>query len=47
VRNPNTLFVIGAGAGAEVDMPTGKQLIDTIANRLERIQVDFTHSLRA
>jgi hypothetical protein len=35
VRNPNSLFVIGAGASAEAGMPTGKQLIDTIAERLD------------
>jgi hypothetical protein len=34
VRHPNTLFVIGAGASAQAGMPTGKQLIDTIADRL-------------
>jgi hypothetical protein len=34
MRNPNTLFVIGAGASAEAEMPTGKGLIDIIARRL-------------
>jgi hypothetical protein len=34
VRNPNTLFVIGAGASKEAGMPTGKELIDIIAGKL-------------
>src|SRR5690348_7481499 len=32
-----TLFVIGAGASAELTFPTGRQLTDRIANRLKRV----------
>jgi hypothetical protein len=35
MRNPQTLFVVGAGASSEVDMPTGRQLIDIIAKKLD------------
>ena len=35
MRNPQTLFVLGAGASREVDMPTGRQLIDIIAKKLD------------
>jgi hypothetical protein len=35
MRSPQTLFVIGAGASREVDMPTGRQLIDIIAKKLD------------
>ena len=35
MRNPQTLFVVGAGASREVDMPTGRQLIDIIAKKLD------------
>ena len=35
MRNPQTLFVIGAGASREVHMPTGRQLIDIIAMKLD------------
>lgn len=34
MRNPNTLFIVGAGASAEAEMPTGRELIDIIARRL-------------
>ena len=34
MRNPNTLFVVGAGASREAGMPTGKELIDIIASKL-------------
>jgi hypothetical protein len=37
VRNPNTLFIVGAGASAEAEMPTGKGLIDIIARRLDYV----------
>jgi hypothetical protein len=34
MRNPQTLFVVGAGASSEAGLPTGKELIDIIALRL-------------
>ncbi len=34
MRNPRTLFVIGAGASVEADLPIGKQLIDIVASKL-------------
>jgi len=34
MRNPQTLFIVGAGASSEVDLPTGKTLIDIIASKL-------------
>jgi hypothetical protein len=35
MRSPQTLFIIGAGGSGEVDMPTGMQLIDIIARKLD------------
>jgi hypothetical protein len=35
MRNPQTLFIIGAGASNEADLPIGKDLIDIIAQRLD------------
>jgi hypothetical protein len=34
MRNPNTLFIVGAGASCEADLPNGKKLIDIIASKL-------------
>src|ERR1700693_340241 len=34
MRNPQTLFIVGAGASAEADVPTGKRLIDLVTNKL-------------
>ena len=35
MRNPKTLFVLGAGASKEVDLPTGRELIDIVAAKLD------------
>src|SRR5258708_28551760 len=35
MKNPQTLFIIGAGASKEADLPIGKDLTDIIANRLD------------
>jgi hypothetical protein len=34
MRNPRTLFIIGAGASNEAGLPTGKELVDVVARRL-------------
>jgi hypothetical protein len=35
MRNPQTLFIIGAGASREANLPTGKQLVEIISQRLD------------
>jgi hypothetical protein len=35
MRTPHTVFIIGAGASAEANLPIGKELIDTIAEKLK------------
>lgn len=34
MRNPRTVFIVGAGASKEAGLPVGKELIDIIAERL-------------
>jgi hypothetical protein len=35
MRNPKTLFIIGAGASREANLPTGKELTEIISRRLD------------
>jgi hypothetical protein len=35
MKNPQTLFIIGAGASREANLPTGKELTEIIARRLD------------
>lgn len=41
VFRPNTLFVLGAGASCEVDMPSGTDLKKQIANDLNLLFDDW------
>ena len=36
-RSRDIILLLGAGASAEADMPTGKGLIDIIARRLDYV----------
>ncbi len=35
MRNPRTLFIVGAGASKEAGLPVAKELVEEIANRLD------------
>ncbi|UFW88959.1 hypothetical protein BjapCC829_10840 [Bradyrhizobium barranii] len=40
-----TVFIIGAGAGVEIDMPVGSQLSHTIANKTYIRHKDYSSEL--